>query len=168
MRRVYLQNDFIKIPDNGVVVDLGANVGSFTMHALANSNRCKIIAVEPNADFNKLFLRQMELNGFRNRVTLQRYFIGSRSQTQNEMLKMSESSDAEFIVQKKFIELNNLQNIDFLKCDIEGSEFDFINDTSLLEITNQLAIEIHNHSGNRSEFISKLVELGFNIGPIER
>ena len=55
VRRVYLQDDFIKIPDIGTVVDLGANVGAFTMLALANSKACKVIAVEPNAEFNKLF-----------------------------------------------------------------------------------------------------------------
>jgi FkbM family methyltransferase len=167
VRRVYLQDDFLKIPDNGTVVDLGANVGSFTMQALAHSKSCKVIAVEPNTEFNKLFLLQIELNNFSNRVTLQRYFIGSSSETQSEMLRMPESSDAEFITQKKFIELNNLQSIDFLKCDIEGSEFDFINDSSLLEITKQLAIEIHNHAGDRKKFISKLKELGFQIGPVK-
>ena len=87
--------------------------------------------------------------------------------TQNEMLKNPDSKDAQFISQKEFIELNNLSRIDFLKCDIEGSEFDFINDTSLLEITQQLAIEIHDHAGNRNEFIEKLVQLGFQIGPIK-
>ena len=167
VRNVYLKNNFIKIPDEGIVVDLGANVGAFTMLALASNKACKVIAVEPNTDFNKLFMRQLELNNFSGRVTLHRYFIGLFSETQKEMLKMNESKDAEFISQAKFIEMNKLQSIDFLKCDIEGSEFEFISDTSLLEITKQLAIEIHAHSGNRSEFISKLVELGFNIGPIK-
>ena len=165
VRRVYLQDDFIRIPDIGTVVDLGANVGSFTMQALANSKSCNVIAVEPNTEFNKLLLRQIALNNFTNRVTLQRYFIGSSSETQNEMLKMPESSDAKFITQKKFIEQNNLKSIEFLKCDIEGSEFDFISDTSLLEITKQLAIEIHDHAGNRDGFIKKLIQLGFQVGP---
>ena len=167
VRRVYLLDDFIKIPDHGSVVDLGANVGSFTMQALANSKSCNVIAVEPNTEFNKLLLHQIALNNFTNRVTLQRYFIGSSSETQNEMLKMPESSNAVYISQKIFIEQNNLKSIDFLKCDIEGSEFDFINDTSLLEITKQLAIEIHDHAGDRKKFISKLTELGFQIGPVK-
>ncbi|MBK9099374.1 MAG: FkbM family methyltransferase [bacterium] len=166
VRKVYLKDDFVIIPDEGILVDLGANVGSFTMQALSNSRSCKVIAVEPNAEFNRLFLRQIELNNFTTRVTLQRYFIGSSSETQMEMLKSSEIFGAEFISQQKFIELNNLQSIDFLKCDIEGSEFDFINDTSLLEITKQLAIEIHDHAGDRKKFISRLQELGFEIGPI--
>ena len=69
--------------------------------------------------------------------------------------------------QKEFIELNKLSRIDFLKCDIEGSEFDLINDTSLLEITKQLAIEIHDSAGDRNIFIDKLKQLGFSIGPIK-
>lgn len=167
VRKVYLQKNFVKIPDNGIVVDLGANVGSFTMQALANSKSCKVIALEPNSEFNKILIEQIQLNNLSDRVTLQRYFIGSFSETQKEMLKMNESKDAAFISQSKFIELNNLQSIDFLKCDIEGSEFDFVTDTSLLEITKQLAIEIHDHAGDRNEFVKKLKGLGFEIGPVK-
>lgn len=167
VRKVYTQNDFVTIPDDGVVIDLGANVGVFTMLALANSKACNVIAVEPNAEFNKLLMRQVSLNNFDNRVTLQRYFIGSTSTTQNEMLKTPDSKDAHFITQKEFTKLNKLSHIAFLKCDIEGSEFDFISDTSLLEKTKQLAIEIHDHAGNRNEFINKLIQLGFQLGPIK-
>lgn len=167
VRKVYLKDNFVTIPDEGLVVDLGANIGSFTMQALANSIHCKVIAVEPNSEFNKLFSRQVELNNFTDRVALARYFIGSFSDTQKEMLRTIASKDAEFISQKKFIELNKLKSIDFLKCDIEGSEFDFVTDTSLLEITKQLAIEIHDHAGDRNEFVKKLKGLGFEIGPVK-
>ena len=167
VRKVYTKNNFVTIPDEGVVVDLGANVGAFSMLALANSKSCKVIAVEPNAEFNKLLMRQVSHNNFNNRVTLQRYFIGSASATQNGMLNDPASKDAKFITQKEFIALNKLSRIDFLKCDIEGSEFDFISDTSLLEITQQLAIEIHDHAGDRKDFINKLIQLGFQLGPIK-
>jgi len=167
VRNVYTKNNFVTIPDDGLVVDLGANVGAFTMLALANSKACKVIAVEPNAELNELFRKQIKHNNFEERINLNRFFIGSFSEIQMEMLKNPSTTDAKSITQKEFIELHNLNKIDFLKCDIEGSEFDFISDTSLLEITQQLAIEIHDHSGNRNEFISKMVELGFNIGPIK-
>ena len=167
VRNVYTKNNYISIPDSGVVVDLGANVGAFTMLALANSTKSKVIAVEPNSEFNKLLLRQVNYNNLNNRVTLHRYFIGLASPTQKEMLKDPGSKEAQFITQKEFIELNNLDRIEFLKCDIEGSEFDFINDTSLIQITEQLAIEIHDSAGDRNVFINKLQELGFTIGPIK-
>lgn len=167
VRKVYTKNNFVTIPDDGFVVDLGANVGAFSMMALANGKKSKVIAVEPNTELNKLLLRQVSYNNFENRVSSQRYFIGSFSQKQKEMLNDPLSKDAEFISQKEFIEKNDLRNIDLLKCDIEGSEFDFMEDTSLLQITKQLAIEIHDHAGNRNEFINKLIELGFQIGPVK-
>ena len=167
VRNVYLKNNFIKIPDEGIVVDLGANIGTFTMLALASGKACKVIAVEPNIEFNKLLLRQIAYNNFSERVKLQRFFIGSFSSIQKEMLLANESKDAQFINQKEFIEVNKFSWIDFLKCDIEGSEYDFISDTSLLEITKQLAIEIHDSAGDRNIFIDKLKELGFAIGPIK-
>lgn len=167
VRRVYLKDDFIKIPANGTVVDLGANVGSFTMQALANSKSCKVIAVEPNKELNRLFFRQINFNKYNDRVTLQRYFIGSFSQKQKEMLNDPLSGDAEFISQQKFIEKNNLKIIDFLKCDIEGSEFDFMENTSLLQITKQLAVEIHDFAGDRNKFLERLKEMDFVIGPVK-
>jgi FkbM family methyltransferase len=167
VREVYTKDNYVSIPDEGVVVDLGANVGAFTMLALANSKTGKVISVEPNTEFNKLLMHQVTNNNFNDRIILQRYFIGSLSSTQKEMFKDPDSKDAQFITQKEFIELNKLSRIDFLKCDIEGSEFDFIDDTSLLQITNQLAIEIHFSAGNRNSFIDKLKELGFTIGPIK-
>ena len=36
VRDVYLKNDFLKIPDEGIVVDLGANVGNFSVLALSS------------------------------------------------------------------------------------------------------------------------------------
>jgi len=49
----------------------------------------------------------------------------------------------------------------------EGGEFEFINNNFLLEITDQLAIEVHDFAGDRKEFIKKLIELGFQIGPVK-
>lgn len=167
VRDVYLGNGFLSLEQNGLVIDLGANMGNFTILALASNSGSKVIAVEPNLESNSSFNRQVKLNNFEDRVSLRRYFIGSASPKQKEMLKDPNSKDAKFISQKEFIELNNLSRIDFLKCDIEGSEFDFMNDTSLLQITNQLAIEIHDFAGNRNELIEKLKQLGFNIGPIK-
>ncbi|MHB9011050.1 MAG: FkbM family methyltransferase [Ignavibacteriaceae bacterium] len=167
IRNVYLKDGFIKIPDAGVIIDLGANVGTFTMLGLANSNRAYVISVEPNAELNRMFLKQINYNNFGERVNLQRFFIGLHSSKQTEMLKNPSTANAKFISQKEFIEINNLKKIEFLKCDIEGSEFEFIKDTSLLQITDQLAIEIHDFAGNRTEFISKLKLLGFIIGPIK-
>ena len=169
VRDVYLKNDFVKIPDKGLVIDLGANAGNFSVLALSHNNNIRLIAVEPNKELNKIFWEQIDLNGWRDRVVLNRYFIGTMSATQKMMLNDINTQDAEFISAEEFIKLNNIQRIDFLKCDIEGSEFGLIeNNAPLLRITEQLAIEIHDSAGDRNHFLSKLKELGFTIGPVKQ
>jgi len=168
VRDVYLKNNFLKIPNEGIVTDLGANAGKFSVLALAHNNKIKLIAVEPNEGLNKQFWAQMDLNGWRDRVVLDRKFIGTVSPKQKMMLNDPESMDAGFITVEEFIKLHNIQSIDFLKCDIEGSEFGLIeNDAPLLKLTKQIAIEIHDFAGDRHKFINKLKELGFTIGPIK-
>jgi FkbM family methyltransferase len=167
VRDVYLGNGFLSLEKCELVLDLGANMGNFTILALASNSRSKVIAVEPNSELNLKFYDQIKKNRWNDRVKLFRSFIGLYSTKQKEMLNDPLSKDAVFISQEEFIKKNNLRSIDFLKCDIEGSEFDFIKDTSLLQITKQLAIEIHDFGGSRDEFIAKLVELGFQIGPIK-
>ena len=136
---------------------------------LAHNNNIRLIAVEPNKELNKIFWEQMDLNGWRDRVVLNRYFIGTMSATQKMMLNDINSKDAEFITAEEFIKLNNIQRIDFLKCDIEGSEFGLIeNNAPLLRITEQLAIEIHDSAGDRKHFLAELKELGFTIGPVKQ
>ncbi len=62
VREVYLNNDYLRIPEKGIVVDLSANMGVFSCFALALSQSGRIIAVEPNKSLNNLFWQQIDLN----------------------------------------------------------------------------------------------------------
>ena len=58
----------------------------------------------------------------------------------------------------------DLAHIDFLKCDVEGSEFQLLTpDSRLLAITRQLAIELHHAIGDGETFINMLRSLGFDV-----
>ena len=46
------------------------------------------------------------------------------------MLDDPNSKDAKFITSEEFIKINNIKRINFLKCDIEGSEFGLIEDNT--------------------------------------
>ena len=163
IRDVYLQNGLLKIPENGIVVDLGANIGNFTLLALASGCQ-KVIAVEPNKNLNDAFNKQIKINNFQSKVELQRYFIGGKTDLQKQMLLREENSGAEFISAREFVNRNNLDRIDFLKCDIEGSEYELLNnDNILFKNSKNVAIEIHGDKNKREEFIKKLKKLGFEI-----
>src|SRR4051812_49591430 len=48
VRDCYLAGGFLAIGDGDVVVDLGANIGTFTMLALGHGQNVRVVAVEPN------------------------------------------------------------------------------------------------------------------------
>ena len=168
VRNVYLKDDFLQIAPDSVVVDLGANMGNFTMLALAHGEDVKVISVEPSSERNSLFQRQLEANGWEHRAVLDRCFIGGRGEAQVELLKDEHFRGAVFTTEEEFLKKHELTRIDFLKCDIEGSEFELLTpDSPLLAITQQLAIEVHDFAGDRYQFLDRLKDCGFELGPIQ-
>lgn len=167
VRDVYLANGFLKIPEQATVVDFGTNMGNFTMLALGHGPGVKVVSVEPSSERNALYRRQVEVNGWQDRATLDRCFIGTRGDMQEELLEDKHYHGAEFVSQEEFIARHNLTKINFLKCDIEGSEFGLLNEESpILAMTDQLGIEIHDMAGDRYEFIKMLETCGFEVAPV--
>ena len=167
VRNVYLRRGYLEIAPDAVVVDLGANMGNFTLLALAHGPGVKVVGAEPNLALNERFRRQMALNGWADRVALDRCFIGGRDGVQQELLGNPDCSGAEFLDQEAFVKRHGLERIDFLKCDIEGGEFRLFGPESLLlKTTRQLAVEVHDHAGDRHEFIKMLERSGFEVGQV--
>ncbi|MEM6848535.1 MAG: FkbM family methyltransferase [Pseudomonadota bacterium] len=166
VRDCYLEYGKLLLNDGDQVLDLGANIGNFTALALAHGPNIKVISVEPNNSFNKAFKRSIDLNpGFLERVTLVRGFIGSEIDL--DRLNLAEDpdySDAPFITEAELIGLCPSENIDFLKCDIEGGEFALLKPGSLiLQRCRAIAIEIHSFAGDVNGFVNMLAAEGFDI-----
>jgi hypothetical protein len=54
--------------------------------------------------------------------------------------------------------------VDFLKCDIEGGEYWLLDeDSRLLSLTRNIAIEIHSFAGDPDQFVAKLQAAGFEV-----
>ena len=167
VRNVYLQHGYLEIAPDAVVVDLGANTGAFTMLALAHGPGVKVVSVEPHRVHAAALRRQAALNGWAGRVALEPCFIGGGGGVPREILENPGCSGAGFLDQESFVRKHRLERIDFLKCDIEGGEFElFAAESPLLEITRQLAMEVHGHAGDRHAFIRALERRGFEVGRV--
>jgi FkbM family methyltransferase len=169
VRDVYLSNGILKIQDGDVVVDLGASCGNFTNLALSIGSNVRVVALEPLIRKNQKMLNSILLNnGFKERVILINAFIGRKSSKQDWLIKEFDLSSINWISEDELISIGNLKKVDFLKCDIEGGEFDLLHKGSkLLEITNSLAIEIHSFAGDVIHFIDELKDSGFQIKKIK-
>ncbi|MBZ5524455.1 MAG: FkbM family methyltransferase [Acidobacteriia bacterium] len=163
-RDVYLEAGVLSIPESGTVVDLGANRGVFTALALACGPDIKLVAVEPSKAVNGFFRNNLSANGWEGRATLVSGFIGAKTVRQESLLAKPECQGAEFFTAEEFLQVNGIRRIDFLKCDIEGSEFDLLrSDNPILSITQRIAVEVHDFAGEREEFIDGLTRQGFKI-----
>jgi FkbM family methyltransferase len=164
VRDVYLDGGFLTISPDGRVVDLGANMGNFTMLALGHGPGVTVVAVEPCRPAAEMLRRQVRQNGWEDRARVCDRFIGARTVAQDGLLGTPDFAGAEFITQEQFLDEYGLDRIDFLKCDIEGSEFGLLTeDSPLLARTKQLAIELHDWGGDRPAFLEMLRRLGFDV-----
>jgi FkbM family methyltransferase len=169
VRDVYLKDEFLSVPRNAIVVDLGANRGVFTALALAQHDSVRVIAVEPSLALLESLKKCISANGWSERLTPIRAFIGNFTETQKAALRQgSDYADAPTISEAELISRSAISKIDLLKCDIEGSEFFLLEPESrLLAMTDQLAIELHRWGGDISHFLSHLARIGFQIGHVE-
>lgn len=166
LRDVYFKKGLLKIKDNDIVVDLGANIGNFSNLALAHGPNVKVFAVEPSKTLNKHFIQSLSLNnGFLNRFTLISAFFGSKIESiLNKVKGDPDYTNIEFISEIELLNKIGVHKIDFLKCDIEGGEFFLIEKESiLLDITKSIAIEVHAFAGDVYNFINEIELRNFKI-----
>lgn len=167
VRDVYLKDDFLSIRKGALVVDLGANLGNFTSLALAQHNDVHVVAVEPSLSLSSSLRASASNNGWANRVAVKRAFLGLSTKAQTGVANSPDYMDVPFVTEQAFLDEFDIRRIDFLKCDIEGSEFFMLDPSSrLLSITTNLAIEIHAWGGSVSRFLQHLRDIGFEIGSV--
>lgn len=161
VRSVYLAGDFLTISPDAKVVDLGANMGNFTLLALGHGPGVKVVAVEGCEEPLAKLRKSIAANGWENRVQICQKFIGGVTRAQEEFPEVQQHT-VDFISEQGFVDRYGVDQIDFLKCDIEGSEFDLLKPGSLLlGRARQLAIELHAWAGDMDGFVRMLEDQGF-------
>jgi SAM-dependent methyltransferase len=163
IRDVYGLNGQLTIADGDLVVDLGANVGNFSMLALAAAKGARVIAVEAQAFLIERLEAQAKLNGCADRLSICNAFLGDITALQEMILSLPDCKTP-IISEAAFLSRYQIEKIDFLKCDIEGSEFAFLDpDSKLIDISRQVAFELHSWGGDMKHFIDVLKTKGFTI-----
>ena len=66
MLNPYLGSGYVQIPPDATVIDVGANIGDFSIQAARRCPGGRVIAIEPLRDLGVLIERQASLNGVTN------------------------------------------------------------------------------------------------------
>lgn len=114
----------VEVKEGDIVVDCGANVGMFSQYAI-HKGASKVFSYECGDEEYK-------------------YLQINTADTDKIITKKGYVSDIDYNI-KKILEENNLDFIDFLKIDIEGSEFPLLinEDFETLKKVKKIAIEFH-------------------------
>jgi FkbM family methyltransferase len=164
VRHVYLGSPgFETFPDSGVFLDLGANMGNVTLMALGRGPNVRAVAVECNPGHIASLKRSLDVNGWTGRADIVNAFIGGFTPFQ-ENERQHDASHVPTLSVDELLARYNITRIAYLKCDIEGSEFDLFKPGSkLLAITDRLGMEIHDHLGSRADMLKLLENEGFQV-----
>jgi FkbM family methyltransferase len=177
-RRVYNPAE-LPIDPQDVVVDIGANVGVFTLFA-ARQTRNRVLSFEPLPENCEQVRRNVEANSFSN-VTVSCQAVAGESGTQR--LYLSESAAGHLLFDHsdegdltRYVEVecttlpvlmdeHELSQIGFLKLDCEGSEGAILSSTpsEYLARIEKIAMEFHDNVSvlDHDALADRLQEAGF-------
>lgn len=132
--------------DNPVVLDIGANIGTFTLLVLslahAQNIPVTVYAVEPEENNLELLKENLDANPrlFEHGSSVIILEVGvsdfsgkSRITNQSGGSRLSDGEDLQeidIVTYDELIKANDIDKIDFVKIDIEGSEYPLINGAS--------------------------------------
>jgi len=163
VRNPYLAN-YLVIPPNAKVVDLGANMGVFTALALGHGPGVRVVAVEANPNECRRLRRMLDVFHAAERTIVVNAFVGGTQSFQDGLRSGGQCDSVPTYTESEILSQVGGDTVDFLKCDIEGSEFAMFADPGpLLAATKQIAIEFHPDCGDVDLAIEQLKRMGFEM-----
>lgn len=170
----------IDINRGDTVVDIGGHIGTFTLFVASKSKTANIFVFEPLPENFKMIKRNLLLNGIKN-VKLFQLAVGSRVgrqilhiDSENNGANSFYESDSDKIIQvntttlKEIFLVNKIKEINLLKIDAEGAEYDIIlncNNQDLKRIR-KIVLEYHDYLSpifDIKKIINKLTSSGFAV-----
>lgn len=160
-----------------VVVDLGANIGLFSLYAQDSASR--LIAVEPapgtynvlkklTATHSNIVTVNAAVGDSNNSVP---FYLNENNTTNSLVSKRGQRIDVPGITLAQLAADHNLTTVDFVKCDIEGSEVIALTEATLdpvKDIAKFWFVEVHQTDVNNGPWPGNLEQNRQNLASIFR
>lgn len=173
----YTPADMPPVPADGIVIDIGASVGMYTLLAASRWSHARVHAVEPAPDTYELLVQNVKANGLDGRVTCHQAAVTGRSGTAALSIAATSACDsllptpgdgccAEVVV--RTMSLDDLFALlppfggVHLKVDAEGSEFEIFTSATYAALDRMafLVLECHEYKADAAglAFLVKRLE----------
>jgi hypothetical protein len=148
-KNVYLSKFIFTDSSKNDCIDLGANIGIFSL--LASKFFNNVYSIEPQIKYIDCYKKLISDNHVTNAFLINGYLYNS-----NEF----DNDYANLIDFNKLVKKESLKDI-FLKIDIEGSEFGLFQDINLNKVS-AISMEVHQNNGNLQNILEKLMIYDFD------
>lgn len=130
-----IYQEWRKIQEGDIVVDIGASVGPFTKIA-AEKGASKIFTVEPSKNLMNA-IRNNTIS-YKDKIVYVNKAISNSPNVREESVVFLDEEAYDAITFKDFIKENNIEKIDFLKIDCEGGEYSIFTEENLEFLKNNV------------------------------
>lgn len=182
-KSVYNPSGFPAIKPNDIVIDLGANIGIFTLYAAGIAPTVQVHAFEPASRSFALLQQNIKANSLSNvhcyrcsvsaRVGQDTLYIASTGSTADTMISsripvqgMLLAEHVDCLSLDELFAFCRIDICNFLKVDVEGSEFDIFSAASpgTLQKIERIAMEYHEMGcGQGQQLVYLLQTAGFRV-----
>ncbi|KTG21931.1 FkbM family methyltransferase [Haloferax profundi] len=186
---VLLEALLLYLRDGDVVVDVGANTGTYTLAAAAKAPNVEVVAMEPNGDVAAQLRANVEVNGFEDRIDVLECGLGDSDGTSrfhvssyDELGSFSPDHASAWtarVVDTEEVPMRRLDSLvadgevpppDHLKIDVEGFGLNVLSGSeSVLEAHRpNVYFEVHDTRGGHDESAAKelLRDHGYDLIPV--
>ena len=151
VQEMYLPPEGLKADEILRIVDVGANVGYSVIYWASIFRNAAVAAFEPHPEILRALRADLELNGLTERVTIFPVAAGTQDTTAlltdtgvSSTLTRDRSSNGYEVRVRDFFETVGKDQIDLLKMDCEGTEFDLIADSRFANLNvTSMVLEWH-------------------------
>jgi FkbM family methyltransferase len=175
---IFIRNDYAVEAGCRTIVDAGANIGAFTLFAARCAPKARIVALEPFPSTFERLRNHVEQCPYRDRITCRALALcghsGPRRMDDSPMASQfrgvlspdaaSTGVEVESVTLARLLELEQFEQVDLLKLDIEGSEYEILESSPLSVLRRVRAVAMEYHpNGLKSSLFQRLNEAGFEL-----
>jgi FkbM family methyltransferase len=161
VREIYIRDCYFKwhppsVYDRAMtIIDLGANRGAFS--TLMTTRAKFILSVECGEQYVPIIRHNMSINNFTN-YAVETAFIGAGGSNKSNL---PSESNLPRITINDLLHRHNIESVDLIKLDIEGSEFALFDSADWLRRVNAISMEVHPLYGDPNAILKSINKHGF-------
>jgi FkbM family methyltransferase len=169
----YLAAGHVTVSEDAVVVDVGANIGDFTLHVARLCPQGRVFAIEPVDEHVRMIETNVRLNGIRNVTCVRRALGAAEGHADIQVAGIRSNVGGGVGTRERvpsstlpqFVKEQRIERIDLLKLDCEGAEWDILPASeSALPRIRQICMEFHCERGWTPERLALwLRERGYRV-----